>query len=488
MKDLESSFEYILFDLDGTLTDPKEGITKSVQYALHSFGIEEPELKVLEPFIGPPLRDSFVEFYGFSEEEAKQAVVKYRERFQVTGLYENKIYPGIPRLLARLQKEGKHLAVASSKPQVFVEKILTYFKIDQYFEVVVGSELNGGREKKEEVVEEALRQLFKNHARMLEKTVMVGDRKFDVQGGRKAGLKTIGVSYGYAGKGELEEAGADYIAGSVRALENLLRKKKEKKSSFEKTWYVLSPLIFYYLGSQFSYLILAVFFQFTLQYAGEEYAGYMMGHAGAVQALVKGVTMLIGMGFVWKMFQEGYHGKGLKGAAPSYLFLCVLAVTFSICLNLLANRFGFLEISDRFTQTAQQQYAVPVLIGILLYGLAAPFVEEVVFRGLIFTRLKQYFPVWTAVGVSAVIFGGYHGNLVQGVYAFIQGLLMAYVFQLYGTLTAPVLFHAAANISVFLLTYYFKGMDVLAAPVNIIMLGMLSCLSLLFMIRMEKKY
>ena len=149
-------FDYCLFDLDGTLTDPREGITKSVQYALQAFGIEEPDLKKLEPFIGPPLKDSFMEFYGFTGEEAERAIAVYRERFAPVGIFENQVYPGIPQMLERLYRRGTRLAVASSKPIGFVKQILAHFDIEKYFDVVVGSELDGTRGTKEEVVEEAL--------------------------------------------------------------------------------------------------------------------------------------------------------------------------------------------------------------------------------------------------------------------------------------------------------------------------------------------
>lgn len=212
-------YSYILFDLDGTLTDPKEGITTSVQYALKAFGIEESDKDKLTPFIGPPLKDSFMEFYGFSEKQAEEAIAKYREWFKPTGIFQNAIYPGIPEMLKELKARGKVLAVASSKPQVFVEKILEHFGIREYFSVIVGSELDGTRGRKEEVVEEALRQLGgteKLH------TVMVGDRCYDIQGGQQHGLRTIGVSFGYAKEGELEEAGADEVADTVEELRRLL--------------------------------------------------------------------------------------------------------------------------------------------------------------------------------------------------------------------------------------------------------------------------
>ena len=218
-------FQYCLFDLDGTLTDPREGITKSVQYALHHFGIEEPDLQKLEPFIGPPLKDSFMEFYGFSEEQAKKAIAVYRERFAPVGVLENQIFEGIPEMLQHLHQNGQKLAVASSKPIGFVRQILQHFGIDRYFDVVVGSELDGTRGTKEEVVEEALSQLGILELSDEEKKkncAMVGDRKFDIQGAKAYGLTGIGVSFGFAGEGELKEEGADIIVDTVKALEEVL--------------------------------------------------------------------------------------------------------------------------------------------------------------------------------------------------------------------------------------------------------------------------
>lgn len=218
MHNQKKKFEYILFDLDGTLTDPKEGITKCVQYALASVGIDEPDLDKLEPFIGPPLHESFMEFYGFDRENAMKLVEKYRERFNDIGIYENNIYLGIADMLKALKEAGCRLSIASSKPTVLVERILDHFNICNYFDTVVGSNLDGTRTKKEEVVEEALRQL----QCVKEKTAMVGDRRFDIEGARAFGLTGIGVAFGYAAENELEEAGADYIADTVEELKNLL--------------------------------------------------------------------------------------------------------------------------------------------------------------------------------------------------------------------------------------------------------------------------
>jgi len=212
-------FNKILFDLDGTLTDPKEGITKSVQHALRHFGIEE-DTENLTKFIGPPLIDSFMNYYGFTREQAFTATDVYRERFAPIGKFENEVYDGIPQMLQELKSKGIILAIASSKPELFVEQILEHFDLLKYFDVVVGSLLNETRTKKEEVLEEALKRLEVNGPD--DTVAMVGDRKFDILGAKTFGLTAIGVRFGYAEEGELEEAQADYIADTVNDLKQYL--------------------------------------------------------------------------------------------------------------------------------------------------------------------------------------------------------------------------------------------------------------------------
>ena len=158
-------------------------------------------------------------FYDLSEEDAVIAIAKYRERFGTVGLYENEIYPGIKELLEELVEKGYQIAIASSKPTEYVEQICEHFQIKQYFRCIIGSFMDGRRVEKEEVVEEAIIQ-FGNVSK--EEIIMVGDRKFDVTGAHDRGLKAIGVTYGYGGKEELTEAGADFLANSVGELRDLL--------------------------------------------------------------------------------------------------------------------------------------------------------------------------------------------------------------------------------------------------------------------------
>ncbi len=220
-------YQFILFDLDGTLTDPKEGICKAVQYALKHYGITEDNLDVLEPFIGPPLSDSFEEFYGFSKEQAIEAVDVYREYFSVKGIYENKLFEGIPELLQNLKAQGVKLGIASSKPQLFVEKILQYFDIIQFFDVIVGATMDGSLGKKEDIVEVAINAFGIGDREDKKSIAMVGDRKFDVYGAKCFGLTPVAVSYGYGSIEELQQAGAEIIAKSVGELEEILKDEKE---------------------------------------------------------------------------------------------------------------------------------------------------------------------------------------------------------------------------------------------------------------------
>jgi len=205
----------VLFDLDGTLTDPKVGITKSIAYALDSFGIAVDRLESLEHLIGPPLRDSFRAHYGFGPAQVEQAIAKYREYFAETGIFENHLYDGIVDLLEQLKAAGVLMAIATSKPTVFAEKIAVHFGIAPYFQFIAGSELNGTRERKAEVIAHALRNV--DPQRKLP-AVMIGDRKHDIIGAQEMGIESIGVTWGFGSRAELANAGADAIVDTMDAL------------------------------------------------------------------------------------------------------------------------------------------------------------------------------------------------------------------------------------------------------------------------------
>lgn len=206
-------YKAILFDLDGTLTESGEGITKSVQYALEKLGKPEEDLEALKVFVGPPLMEQFMKYADLDEETARRAVEIYRERYSTIGIFENRPYPGVAHMLEELKKKGYLLAVASSKPEYFVKKILAHFDLEKYFDEAVGSEMSGSRTNKTEVIEETLRRLhLENHR---EQVLMVGDKEHDVLGARKADLECLAVSYGYGTMEELTEARPLQIAASA---------------------------------------------------------------------------------------------------------------------------------------------------------------------------------------------------------------------------------------------------------------------------------
>ncbi|MDR1541322.1 MAG: HAD family hydrolase [Clostridiales bacterium] len=203
--------KFALFDLDGTLTDPGEGITKGVSYALESFGIETPDLTQLYKFIGPPLLDSFIEYYGFSLEDAKIAISKYREYYREKGIYENEVLPGVEKMLATLEGNGMTLILATSKPAHFAQKVLAHFGLSKYFAFVSGSEMDGSRTKKSEVITHALDNVPGISAI---ESIMIGDRLHDIIGAKETGMDSIGVLFGYGSLKELTDAGANFIASS----------------------------------------------------------------------------------------------------------------------------------------------------------------------------------------------------------------------------------------------------------------------------------
>ena len=214
-------YPYILFDLDGTLTDPGEGITNSVAYALEQFGIRVPDRKALYPFIGPPLLDSFAKYYGMKKADCQRALYEYRVYFRAKGILENALYPKTVWLLQQLRATGRHLVLATSKPEEFAEQILAHFDLRQYFDCIAGASMDETRSKKSDVIAYALQ---KAGVTEISEAVMVGDRRHDVEGARANGMPTIGVLWGYGDEAELREAGAAAICRDMEELVSILLK------------------------------------------------------------------------------------------------------------------------------------------------------------------------------------------------------------------------------------------------------------------------
>ncbi len=552
-------FSYILFDLDGTLSDPKQGICGSVQYALKSFGIEEPDIDRLEPFIGPPLRDSFMKYYGFTPEQAEEAVAKYRERFSVTGKYENTLYPGIAPLLHDLVRAGAKLAIASSKPTVYVEDILVHFGIRQYFDIVVGSELDGTRDRKEEVVDEALRQLDEKYGAKPCEVVMVGDRCFDVEGAKAAGTRSVAVTYGYAQPGELEQAGADIIVRDVEGLRQVLM-----GGAGQNSWQnagqntrtgergQIPPV-----GSSSRYRSnawhsagqssAAGTWQNAEQEAGQN-AGQYSGMSGSnprydkmrdfwkaigVSALAMGTYYLVSIAIstgvlmlsmimtpvldvfgigarentynLWMNLANALATAGAFAACfgiwhkqmnfkakrsidgLSLVPMAILAAASAGGVDGLLNLIELDRFSPTFQEISEIQFDTPVWLGIISYGILAPLGEEVVFRGVVYGQFKKVMKVPIAIVLSGLAFGLFHGNLVQAVYATVIGILLALVYELYGTLIAPMVFHGIANLFVYIMLDLTSFGGAFLTPAACIIFLALSAVSVVLMCKLQKK-
>lgn len=502
--------KYLLFDLDGTLTDPKVGICTCVQYALKAFGIDEPDLDKLEPFIGPPLKDSFMQYYGLSEEQAVAAIEKYRERFSVTGKFENEVYEGIPELLSDLKDYGYHLAVASSKPECFVKDILNHFKISKYFEAIVGSELDGSRIDKAEVIHEALNQLFHYGKIRKSQVVMIGDRKFDVEGAKEINVTSVAVAYGYGSLDELRQAQPDYLAESVDELRNLFmeeaeledkRQEARKKEAEELKeaqiaaaaaqraqyegnhyntvkstepdeqdapkgigsilWKLAYPILLFYFGSKLIGQAVGYIVSFVSQQSESLYhflveedatTGELFFSANA-SAIISMVSLVAAFAFMYKIgggkisLARGEEPK-LKFRGADWFRWLMMAISLAIGINIVFASLGFLSVTG-YQETADNLYSVGMYAGLLLYGVFSPITEELVFRGILFNESKTFMKPSYAAILSAALFGFYHGNIVQMIYGLALGLILAYAYHYSGQFIVPVVLHAVVNVVVY---------------------------------------
>ena len=230
----------ILFDLDGTIINSEKGVTRCVVYALRKFGIEENNRSVLRKFLGPPLSDSFMRFYGFSPEDAEKAVSYYRERYVPLGVHENEVYEGIRKLLSSLRKKGKKLYIATSKPEKFARVILEELDLDQYFDGIYGSTLDESRNTKDRVLAYAIRKIGLDR----ECSIMVGDRSHDVEGATANGLPCIGVLYGFGNRLELVRAGAVAVAETPNELEKIILEDKKMEKIIAKDLLKIKAVFF----------------------------------------------------------------------------------------------------------------------------------------------------------------------------------------------------------------------------------------------------
>lgn len=215
---MTKKYDTVFFDLDGTIIDSGEGVSNSVLYALEKFGIKETKENALK-FIGPPLAHSFKEFYGFSDEKATQGIEIYREYYREKGIFECYVYQGIAELLCSLKKNDYKVVLCTSKPEKYAQQILNHFGIMKYFDYACGATMD---EKTRATKDDVMQYAFETSGAKPNATIMVGDRKFDINSANKFGLDSIGVTFGYGSKEELEDAGATYVADSCEDIKKLL--------------------------------------------------------------------------------------------------------------------------------------------------------------------------------------------------------------------------------------------------------------------------
>lgn len=441
-----------------------------------------------------------MKYAGLSEEEGEKAVVYYRERYTTTGIFENRLYPKIPELLELLKINNKILAVASSKPEVYVKQILEHFQIADYFTAIVGSELDGRRTEKAEVIEEALRRMHLEEER--DKVLMVGDRSHDVQGAISCGLQCIGVAYGYGSREELEKAGAVYIADSVEDLgilaspndeettenvesvRNIIpdrekvkkyeipetrklgkeekempepAKKKEKFwcSTAGQIWRLIYPFLIHYGATLLA--TIALYLVYLIQAGGLQEtasAGQRLINSTLYVTLIGDLTAAMILYLFYRKDQmhrkEGFSGTGkaFVWAPPVIWFsVIILAIATGQFLNDLINGLHLNDLFTGYSEVSEQAFSgQPVGLMILVVGIIGPICEELMFRGIVFHRLKDWVKPQAAIVISALLFGIYHGNVVQFFYATCMGVMLAIIYDKTGTLWISIVAHIAANL------------------------------------------
>lgn len=461
----------VLFDLDGTLTDSAEGITKCVQYALSELGYEVSELSELNCFVGPPLHDMFMSYTGMDSDMADKAVALYRERYVPTGMFENKLYPSVIELLNLLKKNGVIMGVASSKPEIYVKQILEHFGISDYFKVVVGSELDGRRVAKKEVLEEAIHRLHMEKKR--DQIVLVGDTAYDVLGANEADIDCIAVTYGYGDRAEMERVKPVYIAQSVSDVIDCVLscdKKPHRESSFYQVWRIIYPILIHYS-----------LFALASSALGLTYIFYKLGTQGMFNAeripvklmeynnyITLGVSILSIIVFGWfyhrdenKRIATGIRNRLMHKEPFGILhmvFVAVFFVTSGLFLNQMITWSEISKLFDGYEAVAETlMNKEEMLVSFACVGIFAPIAEELLFRGLVYRRIRDYIDVKWGIIISALLFGMVHGNMIQFIYATLLGVLLALAYERYKNLLAPIIAHMAANIFTCILE--FKGIS-----------------------------
>ena len=482
----------LLFDFDGTIADTGDGIKKSFQYAFEQMGRPVPAYDELDMCIGPPLQDSFRDFFGMSEAEAEEGVRLYRQRYTKIGLYEANLYSGLIEALMELKRRGLILAVASCKPEVMVRQLLCHFGIESFFTVVVGSNLDGTRSTKKAVIDETLRRLGQLDDRS--KVVYIGDRKYDVIGARQCGLSSIGVTYGYGSFEELREVRPTFMAASPGMIVELIDSENGPRSLSGQPLYgsrpysagrevappswaaagsdaagvpsrpegwlrrflrVLGPVALFFVLSNVISAVVALIYTVVIGVIDGygDTGSVLMQHAMTIQGAANLIMIPIYYVFMKQdkglRVMRGNERAWLDGSKLKIRFILVaslLTLAVAMTASYLIDLTGIPNFDVQFQEFNDIAYSDPLVLQILSIVILGPICEELVFRGLVYRRIRDYIGYLPAVFLSSIMFGAFHLNLTQGLFAFALGIILALIYEKYGRLWLPIAGHMANNL------------------------------------------
>ena len=489
----------VFFDLDGTLTDSGEGIMRCVQYALdREFGIKA-DSKDLRSFVGPPLREQFIRFANLTPEQADRAIERYRERYRAVGIYESSVYPGIPEMLAELRQAGLRIVLVSTKPTEYCREILRRVGITQYFHYVIGNDKNIPVAGKRDAIEKAVRIIGNVNRNEI---VMVGDRRYDVIGAKQCGVGSMGVSYGYGSRGELEYEWPDCIVDNPTELRNVLigqlragtqvgypsqggslnpnvvreAAKPAKKGkglrlgeTIYKIWRIVYPILLH-LGISTvvvsGLIIVAAVIEGLVSLPGGVSVYDLVNNQ---MVLLTGIADAAVVPVAW-LFLRADEKKRKAGRLESgslernkmgilhILLIALLAIGIAQAVNFLI---ALIPYEDAvYEETSEQMfYQTGLIMQLAVIGVIGPISEELIFRGLVFRRIRDYGGFWPAAIISGLVFGIYHGNITQGIFATIMGVLFAMIYEHYGTIWAAIAAHIANNILATLMNAVIDRLD-----------------------------
>ena len=465
----------VLFDLDGTLIDSTEGMVRSVQYALGTVGKTENDLRNLRRYLGAPLREAFQEYAGLSEEEAGRASEAYRDYFSRDGMYIASVYPGIPEMLYALKRAGMTLGVVTSKETAQAVRILQQLQLARCFDVIIGCRPEETNIPKGALIEEALNVLGKQQLRG--EVVFVGDRFYDVQAAHGAGIAAAGVSYGYGTAGELAQSGADCVAGNVMGLAQCLMRGGQMVSrgnagapmtTGQKILEVMIPILLWLAITNIVSLIGGGIYGVIkvneyITGGGDVSSApqvilqeMMQSDMNMINMLLSGIANIISIPVFFSIFKKDtlrLTGRRTslkaekKPGAVNTLTALFMGLGISVVLNIII---AMTPIAQWMYEMNPGRYdmldSLPLWASFIVTCLLAPVAEELLFRALVFRRMRRFTGYMTAAFVSAAIFGFVHFDVVTGIAAFIIGVIMAMLYEYTGSIFTSMFFHFGFNL------------------------------------------